>query len=626
LHMRRREIACIQGSRKLINLRQDRWHEPKIMFTGGAKHEKQSTHYRNKHNEIVGFRMKWQSAFSRIPTVKALKNGHLLPKTPLRDLEDLRQFLDLVHTKFCLLRPYAETKGYPIIDARELLPSFEPNLTEYPELPGFSMVALGRQLDYFNETFQFDLLHTCRDPDIRVQGDSCVLEASLQGKNLDCFLAHMPKDMREEFKEAVSDHHIADIASYSLLIGFLSRMDRAHVMSLDRDGLFYLSGIYASLPSDLDTELKRFGLRARKFRTGDNRLYEQNREFVYQFLMELYGYPISSERKTSAAIFARRLHKTGENFLIKALGQSDRTLTSIFSTQMGHAYPRVEKIALVPVELRGMDVIDYLEKGGFFFDRKRRVVILRVIYRQHKFDANNVRQDRALSVWRQEIVHPLTAEVCTSVNLLKDTYTMSLKLNDIVRGEFIGRVVYKKNDIVENTESHDKRLKFLHSWLNKHQRRMIGYSDEFYAEIVRVLDGYLTDPGLAEEFSDLHELHQEVWNTFSYIRQARKIKELEDLKDRIHKGKKISYLAMLHLSTDLLTDLKFEFANYFEALVTKAIFFSETMLNDRYLIRTYITPREDHLTENGLKIRKLYRRLVSLVDELKAIRKTKTET
>ena len=83
---------------------------------------------------------------------------------------------------------------------------------------------------------------------------------------------------------------------------------------------------------------------------------------------------------------------------------------------------------------------------------------------------------------------------------------------------------------------------------------------------------------------------------------------------------------MLRLSTGILADLKFEFANYFEALVTKAIFFSETMLNDRYLIRTYITPREDQLTENGLKIRKLYRRLVSLVDELKAIRKTKTET
>lgn len=199
----------------------------------------------------------------------------------------------------------------------------------------------------------------------------------------------------------------------------------------------------------------------------------------------------------------------------------------------------MEKVALVPVEIRGMDVLDYLDKGGYFFDRKRRTVILRVVYRQHKFDANNVRQDRALSVWRQEIIHPLTGEVCTSVNLLKDTYTMSLKLNDIVRGEFVGRVVYKKNDIVENTETHEKRLKFLHSWLGKHQRRMIGYSDEFYAEIVRVLDGYLGDPSLAEEFSEHHELYHEVWTTFSYIKQARKIKEFEDLKDRIYKGKKI---------------------------------------------------------------------------------------
>ncbi len=569
--------------------------------------------------------MKWQTAFSAIESFKSLKTGHLLPKAPLRDLDGLRRFLDFIHVKFCLLKPFAENKGYPLVEARDLLPSFEPSLTEFHELPGFSMVALERPLDYFNEIFQFDLLHTCRDPDTRVQGDSCVLEASLQGRNQNCFLAHMSREMREEFKAAASDHYLSDIASYSLLIGFLARMDRAHVLSLDRDGQFYLSGIYASLPSDLDTELKRFGLKARKFRPGDNYLYETNREFMYQFLMELYGYPISSERRTSAAIFARRLHKAGEKFLIKALGQSDRTLTSIFSTQTGHAYPRVEKIALVPVETQGAEVRAQLEQGGFFLDRKRRAVILRVVYRQHKFDLNNVRQDRALSVWRQEIIHPLTGEVCTTVNLLKDTYTMSLKLNDIVRGEFIGKVVYKKNDIVENTDTHEKRLKFLHAWLTKHQRRMIGYSDEFYAEIVRVLDGYLADPAMAEEFGDLHDLYQEVWTTYSYIKQARKIRELEELKDRSIKGKKIGYLEALTLTTAILADLKFEFSHYFDPLVSKAIFFSESILNDRYLIRSYVTPKEDQLTENGQKIRKLYRRLVSLVDELKAIRKTKAD-
>jgi hypothetical protein len=155
---------------------------------------------------------------------------------------------------------------------------------------------------------------------------------------------------------------------------------------------------------------------------------------------------------------------------------------------------------------------------------------------------------------------------------------------------------------------------------------MIGYSDEFYAEIVRVLDGYLTDPAMAEEFGELHEVYQEVWTTYSYIKQARKIRELEELKDRTHKSKRLSYLGTLTLMTAILADLKFEFSHYFDPLVSKAIFFAESMLNDRYLIRSYVTPKEEHLTENGQKIRKLYRRLVSLVDELKAIRKTKAES
>ncbi len=569
--------------------------------------------------------MNWQKAFSRISTLNALKNGQLLPRCPLRSLEELRFFLDLVHIKFCLVKPFSEVRNYPLVDARDLLPSFEPNLTEYPDLPGFSMVAFERPLDYFNEVFQFDLLHTCRDPEPRETGEACVLENPLQSKNQDAFLAHLPRELREQFKADTEDRQIPDIASYALLTGYLSRMDRAHVLSQDRDGQFYLSGIYASLPSDLDTELKRFGLKARKFRPGDNRLYERNREFVYQFLMELYGYPISSERKTSAAIFARRLHKMGERFLIKALGQSDRTLTSIFSTEPGQPYPQVEKAALVPVETRASETLDFLESEGYFLDRKKKVVILRVIYSQHKFDPNNVRQDRALSVLRQEIVHPLTGRVCTSVNLVKDTYTMSLKLNDIVRGEFLGQAVYKKNELVENTDSHEKRLKFLHSWLGKHQRRMIAYSDEFYAEIVRVLDGYLGDPELTDEFNELRDIYQEVWSSYGFIKQARKIKQLEDLRNRIHKGRKISYLEMLTLSTGLLTELKFEFANFFEALISQAIHFSEAMLNDRYLIRTYVKAKDDQLTDNGLKIKKLYRRLVSLVDELKAIRKTRAD-
>ena len=90
---------------------------------------------------------------------------------------------------------------------------------------------------------------------------------------------------------------------------FLTMMDRAQVLTLKGDvpghENFRLSGVYASFPSDLDTEIKRFGLRIGKFAVGDNEMYDQNRNFVYQYMMELYGFPISSERRTSAALFAR---------------------------------------------------------------------------------------------------------------------------------------------------------------------------------------------------------------------------------------------------------------------------------------------------------------------------------
>ncbi|MDY0276184.1 MAG: hypothetical protein RBR42_12265, partial [Desulfomicrobium sp.] len=110
--------------------------------------------------------MNWHSVFSQVPLVQVTKGGHLIPRFPLQDLKSLKFFLDLAHIKFCLLKPFQEIKKYPLIDARDLLPSFEPTLNEFSDLPGFSMVALHRPLDYFNETFQFDLLHSCQQPSV----------------------------------------------------------------------------------------------------------------------------------------------------------------------------------------------------------------------------------------------------------------------------------------------------------------------------------------------------------------------------------------------------------------------------------------------------------------------------
>lgn len=138
------------------------------------------------------------------------------------------------------------------------------------------------------------------------------------------------------------------------------------------------------------------------------------------------------------------------------------------------------------------------------------MVIARLLYKQHRFNADNVRQDRALSVEAQEIIHSLTGTVLSGVNLLRDTSTMILLLNDIIRGEYAGRIVYKRTELVEHTDTEEKRLKFLFAWLSKHQRRIIGYSNEFYTTIIKVLDTYLQDEANQEAFAMMPELHHEV--------------------------------------------------------------------------------------------------------------------
>ena len=360
-----------------------------------------------------------------------------------------------------------------------------------------------------------------------------------------------------------------------------------------------------------------------KFKIGDNEMYERNRTFVCQFLMELYGYPISSERRTSAALFSRRLHKLGERFMIRVLGQSDRTLTTIWNNGESRPYPRVEKTALVRLDPEQKDLIRACEEGGYFVDAEKRVVIIRIAYKQPRYNADNVRQDRALSVERQELIHPLTGRVLHDVNVVKDTSTMILRLNDIVRGEYVGRVVYKRNELVENTDTDEKRLKFLFAWLSKNQRRIIGYSEEFYNNTTKVLDAYLKSGDNQEAFALLHDLRQEVMAKYAYIRQARTVRYLEDIVSRNYKGERLTYNRMLVEAATLLRDLKFELGNYFEPLMLSVLHYIEMILDDRYLLRRYINCPDDKLSRNGIEIRKNYRRLVSLRDEFESVRKSR---
>ncbi|SDL18697.1 hypothetical protein SAMN05660337_2393 [Maridesulfovibrio ferrireducens] len=569
----------------------------------------------------------WQEAFSKYmgenPEATALNKGELYD---LKSLDGLRLYLDHVHIKNCLLRPYFEQlESYPLVDARELLPSFEVDLYEYKKLPGFSMVALERPINFFQEIFQFDILHSPALNDDSKDSKSCPLFNSILKSNIETFESRLPKRSHKDFLSEYGSADISDIETYGKILPHLLEIERAHVMAQDESGKFYLSGVFGSLPSDLDTELKRFGIKIGKFKPGDNRLYELNRLFVYTFLMELHGFPIVSERRTSSALFARRLFRMSEKFMVRVLGQSDRTITSLFSHPKAKYYPRVEKIALVQVSRDNKETLAELEKGGFLVDVKKRVVILKVRYRQHKFNMENVREDRALSVYKQEVIHPLTGECSTRFNIIKDASSMTLLLNDIVRGEYAGNIVYKRNELIQDTETHERRLKFLFAWLSKHQRRIVGYSEEFYSGVVKVLDSYLLAPDNYEPFNDLSDLYQEVWSKYSYIQQARKLKILEDLKDRMFRGKKVSYLGMLQEMTGIMNDLKFEIVNYFDKLVATTLSIGERVLNDPYLRRKYICRPDEELTEYGLKVKKYYGRLVVLLDEFKSIRKSRTK-
>ncbi|WP_291448883.1 hypothetical protein [Desulfovibrio sp.] len=566
--------------------------------------------------------IKWQEVFSKdgLPWQDATT---LSEPVAVSDLDGLKRFLDAVHIRFCLVKPYQENKNYPLVEGRELLPSFDNDMFEYKDLPGFALVAFARQLDYFSEIFQFDKLHPVIT---EADGACCPLENQVIDLNIQTLASRLPRIHQDIFRQQFRYVDTVLLDNYPSLMPYLLNMDRAQVLAWDADKLFHLAGVFASFPSDIDSELKRFGIRIGKFVYGDSDMYERNRMFVYQYLMELYGFPIVSERRTSSALFARKLHKMGERFLLRVMGQTDRTLTTYISNGENRRYPMLEKIALVAVDEDQEEALDIIDKDGFFLDKTKRVVIIRITYRQHRFDSSNVRQDRALSVAGQEVLHPLTGEALRGLNIIKDASNMFLRLNDIVRGEFTGRIVYKRTEVVENTDTDEKRLKFLYTWLSKHQRRMISYSDEFFANVSKVLSGYLFAPENSEVFDNMRDLYQEVCTRFSYIQQARRVRILEDICQRTFKGARITYRQMMREAVDLLNELKFEIVNFFPALVDDIIGCVEKILRDRYLQRNYLDVPESSLTRAGLEIRKNYGRLVSLQDGFKAVRKARLGT
>jgi hypothetical protein len=483
-------------------------------------------------------------------TLAAFKQG-----AAIRDRHVLKDFLEYVHIQQGLLAPY--DSSYPLVEPRELLPSFEKNFAEYHHLPSFSLVAFNRPLSYQEEIFQFDLLHTLEEG-----GKKAIRE------NLDRIIPHLDRDLRPGFKQLFAAKDLTDLAHYQELGEFLFRMDRAQVIAKDDRGDFRLMGVYASFPSDLDTELKTFGSSLGKFKRLDSPTYERERYFVYQFLMELYGFPIAAERRTSAALFARKLSRLKEQYLVKVLGQSDRTITTLSGFDQ-KKYPLVEKTALISLPKALAEALPHLGNQGFYLDPRRRVAIIKVTYQQHKYNRFNVLEDRALAVVRQEIIHPFHGGRDTSLNILKDTKRFLKELTDIVRGEHSGTISYRRSELLASTKTHEERLKFLSAWLTKNQRRLGTYSQESFEAAKKMLNSYLLNREHREVFAKHAELHREVVQHLAYVSQAHQLQPLEKLSQR--DGPPIGPTRRLEEALAFLEAKKIELPYFYPDLFDKCV-------------------------------------------------------
>ncbi len=486
----------------------------------------------------------------------------------IQDRHTLKEFLEYIHIKKGLLEAYSA--DYPLIEPRELLPSFESNYAEY-QLPSFSMVAFNRPLQYQREVFQFDLLHSLGEAVPEKPGGKprrLPIRERLLKENAEKFLPHLTKELRAAFKEKFLRQDLTSLACYEDLLEFIFHMDRAHVIARDAQDEFRLLGCYASFPSDLDTELKQFGRRLGKFSERDDAAYERHRTFVYQFLMELYGFPIAAERRTSSALFARKLSRLKDSYLIKVLGASDRTITSLNGFEQKR-YPIVEKAALVTVPADLKEMHSYLADNGFYVDPDRRVVVVKVIYTQHRYHRHNVQEDRALSVVKQEILHPYTGERA-SFNILKDTKSFIVTLNDIIRGEYVGSISYRQEGLITSTKTHDDRLKFLYAWLTKNQRRFTSYSKEFFAELKKILNDYILNPDYKVYFRKYADLHREVLGKIAYLQQLHEVQQLERLLHRRPPyNRRLTTERFLALALEFVEDNYDDILHYYDDIFAK---------------------------------------------------------
>lgn len=519
-------------------------------------------------------------------------------------LKEALAVLDFVHIAYGLISAYGP--DYPLVEPRELIPSFDAPLIEYKNLPAFSLVILDRPLRYQDEGFQFDILLPEGRP----------VDAKRVAHNRHIIRQRLPRDQVPKMDKDLGRKALTPFGRYLLLLPHLLNMDRGHVIAREQTGGFGTFGIFASFPSNLDGEIKRFGRQIGKFETGDDVLYAANRQFAYHFLMEQSGFPICGERHTSAALFARRLMSRKESFAVKVLGQSDRTVTTLTSLGARRGLPRVEKVALVRARDCSEESYRRLKKDGFWVDAKRRVVILRVHYRQHAYHRDNVLENRALSVARQEVVHPLTGETI-SLDVLGLGQDRLIMLNDIVRGEFGGTILYQGQEHLTDTADMKNRLMFLSAWLGKHRHILADYSPDNFERLCRILWSFSEDVDHQKKLKKYPGLVGEVKEALTELRLAHRLRLLEKLvQNRADaSGRRLKHTHLLAILVHMLSQESPLLAQNHPQFLRKLVNLCRKELGNPYLKRRYL--RQPPSSAEEREVVGQYKLLSRLVERLK---------
>ena len=455
--------------------------------------------------------------------------------------EDVKLFVECRLINKGLLEAY--NAGYPLVEPRELIPAFDSPLIEYSHLPAFSLLMLNRRLSYMDEIFQFDMLYPEGQP----------LDHSYRKHNLELLKSRLPRNLKPG--KILGSRSITSLKTYPLLLPFLLGMDRAQVIARDKKDQFYLAGIFASFPSDLDRQIKRLGYLLGKFKKKDNRSYACNRQFVYRFLMESLGFSIVGERHTSAALFALRLLRQDEQFSIMVLGHSDRAITILEDApaSTSHNLPAVSKIALMAAP----GLHSGLQENGFYVDPARKVVLIKVSYQHHPFHHNITQAGRALSVLSQEVIHPQTGQTM-EFDILGLSQDKLLMLNSIVKGEYGGSIVYEGKETIHSTRGVANKLKFLSAWLQKHRFIFAEYSQENFEKLNKLLSSYLYDPEKQSQFSRYSALYMKAHEAWQGLLLAHRLHSLEKLVDRHHEKKSGNNLSQAQIFTVLSQVLALE--------------------------------------------------------------------